>query len=284
MATTTYSTGTVSVGAGSTAVTGVSTAWLTSGVRAGDMFMASGLCVPIAAVNSNTSITLARPWPGAALSGANYDIDYRDDDVRSLAAANTLLQQLTNGTLTSLAALSSAANKLPYFSGASAFATTDLTPAARAVLGLAGASGAKIPVVTGLSTAALRDILGTVSQSGGVPTGAIVERGSNANGWWTRTADGLQICGQSLDLTAMACATASGQVFISDNTIWMYPSGFTGGAPMVWGSLSMSVEGMHGISLRNSTSTTCNVRMFSSMSRAASVSKIAALIAVGRWF
>jgi hypothetical protein len=41
---------------------------------------------------------------------------------------------------------------------------------------------------------------------------------------------------------------------------------------------------MHGISLRNSTSTTCNVRMFSSMSRAASVSKIAALIAVGRWF
>jgi hypothetical protein len=99
------------------------------------------------------------------------------------------------------------------------------------VLGLAGASGAKIPVVTGLSTAALRDILGTVSQSGGVPTGAIVERGSNANGWWTRTADGLQICGQSLDLTAMACATASGQVFISDNTIWTYPSGFPGGAP-----------------------------------------------------
>lgn len=35
-------------------------------------------------------------------------------------------------------------------------------------------------------------ILGTVSQSGGVPTGAIIERGSNANGEYTRWADGTQ--------------------------------------------------------------------------------------------
>ena len=37
-------------------------------------------------------------------------------------------------------------------------------------------------------------ILGTVSQSGGVPTGAIIERGSNANGEYVRFADGTQIC------------------------------------------------------------------------------------------
>ena len=38
------------------------------------------------------------------------------------------------------------------------------------------------------------NILGTVSQSGGVPTGAIIERGSNANGEFVKFADGTQIC------------------------------------------------------------------------------------------
>lgn len=38
------------------------------------------------------------------------------------------------------------------------------------------------------------NILGTVSQSGGVPTGAILERGSSANGYYFRLANGLQVC------------------------------------------------------------------------------------------
>ncbi|MCG7624395.1 hypothetical protein [Epibacterium sp. Ofav1-8] len=38
------------------------------------------------------------------------------------------------------------------------------------------------------------NLLGTVSQSGGTPTGAVIERGSNANGEYVRFADGTQIC------------------------------------------------------------------------------------------
>ena len=38
------------------------------------------------------------------------------------------------------------------------------------------------------------NILGTVSQSGGVPTGAIIESGSNANGEYVKFADGTLIC------------------------------------------------------------------------------------------
>ena len=38
------------------------------------------------------------------------------------------------------------------------------------------------------------NILGTVSQSGGVPTGAIIQRGSNAGGEFVKYADGTQIC------------------------------------------------------------------------------------------
>ncbi|HBN6068722.1 TPA: hypothetical protein L3K61_005042, partial [Enterobacter cloacae] len=43
-------------------------------------------------------------------------------------------------------------------------------------------------------SAALADVLGTVSQTGGVPTGAVIEKGANSNGEYVRFADGTQIC------------------------------------------------------------------------------------------
>ncbi|MGN6311146.1 MAG: DUF2793 domain-containing protein [Xanthobacteraceae bacterium] len=39
------------------------------------------------------------------------------------------------------------------------------------------------------------NVLGTVAQTGGVPTGALIEYATNASGWYVRFADGLQICG-----------------------------------------------------------------------------------------
>lgn len=57
----------------------------------------------------------------------------------------------------------------------------------------------------GGSQAYVRDnILGTVSESSGVPTGAIIERGSNANGEYVKYADGTLICvtsDQNVDLS-----------------------------------------------------------------------------------
>ncbi len=44
------------------------------------------------------------------------------------------------------------------------------------------------------------NILGTVSQSGGVPTGAIIESGSNVNGSYVKYADGTMICYRRLKL------------------------------------------------------------------------------------
>jgi len=52
------------------------------------------------------------------------------------------------------------------------------------------------------------NILGTVSESGGVPTGAIIERGSNANGEFVKYADGTQICFRSLSYTASSSSTS----------------------------------------------------------------------------
>jgi hypothetical protein len=59
------------------------------------------------------------------------------------------------------------------------------------------------------------NILGTVGQSGGVPTGAIIERGSNSNGEYVRFADGTQICVASLTYPAGA-----------ESMTWTLPAGF----------------------------------------------------------
>jgi len=79
----------------------------------------------------------------------------------------------------------------------------------------------------GLGTAATRNalgstgelysrdsILGTVSQSGGIPTGAIIERGSNANGEYVRFADGTLEVTKVLTGTFDA-STPYGSVFVS---------------------------------------------------------------------
>ncbi|MGA0564464.1 DUF2793 domain-containing protein [Ancylobacter sp. VNQ12] len=60
-----YSAGTATVVNGSTAVSGTGTTWLTWGLMAGDTLSIDGVSVPIASVDSNTSLTLAYGWPGA---------------------------------------------------------------------------------------------------------------------------------------------------------------------------------------------------------------------------
>lgn len=63
-------------------------------------------------------------------------------------------------------------------------------------------------------------VLGTVSQSGGMPTGALIERGSNANGDYIRFADGTQIC------THIVAATyySASRLLAS----WTHPAVFVG--------------------------------------------------------
>lgn len=129
-----YTAGNASVTNGTTAVTGVGTSWLSGGLRAGDLFSANGHVIPIASVNSNTSITLARTWTASTLTNGTYFVLLLDDNVRTLVAVNALVAQLQGGNLTALAGLSGAVDKLPYFSGVGAMALTDLSAAARALL------------------------------------------------------------------------------------------------------------------------------------------------------
>lgn len=65
-----------------------------------------------------------------------------------------------------------------------------------------------------------KNILGTVSQSGGVPTGAVIERGSNANGDYVRLADGTQICWATIAMDYVSTSLLT--------TDWTYAAAFSG--------------------------------------------------------
>jgi len=70
--------------------------------------------------------------------------------------------------------------------------------------------------------------VGTVSQASGVPTGALIERGSNANGEYLRLADGTQICWLDSIYDASLAAGAYAEVS------WTFPIAFvTGSQPTV---------------------------------------------------
>ena len=71
------------------------------------------------------------------------------------------------------------------------------------------------------------NVLGTVTQAGGVPTGALIETGTNANGSYTRFADGTQICARRVAVTALALTTAMGSLFRGTAGSFAFPAAFT---------------------------------------------------------
>lgn len=127
----------------------------------------------------------------------------------------------------------------------------------------------------------MADILGTVSHSGGVPTGAIMEWGSNANGTYLRLADGMQFC--ALDTSGTdAIATASGNLFTTASDLtWTYPVTFT--SVLFAGGTLVRADRDGGISLRGRSNSAITYRPWTTVSLSAGVSSIRELFAMGRW-
>ncbi|MGF9564177.1 hypothetical protein AAIH70_11775 [Neorhizobium sp. BT27B] len=103
MATSYYSTGTISLTNGSAVVTGAGTAWQTALIEGGNIFpKAIGMPLPIASVDSNTQITAEFEWPGAT---GTYEYRIQRDTAylktldRNSENVAYLLDEMRKGTL-----------------------------------------------------------------------------------------------------------------------------------------------------------------------------------------
>lgn len=116
-------------------------------------------------------------------------------------------------------------------------------------------------------------VLGAVSQSGGVPTGGLIERGSNANGEYVRLADGTQICWvqQSITPVANTWTTASGTWPAAFSAV---PNAVASAASTAWGNTLQQVN------MNSYDATTYAFGVYRTNTTATSVR----CIAVGRWF
>jgi hypothetical protein len=123
-------------------------------------------------------------------------------------------------------------------------------------------------------------ILGSVSQTAGIPTGAVIERGSNADGSFVRFADGTQICTTD-NAGAAACTTANGSVYASSAGSWTFPAAFAGTAAEI--SLSGSISTADRWVCASATSTTAATWKHRSAT-SSSAQLETRLMAVGRWF
>lgn len=119
------------------------------------------------------------------------------------------------------------------------------------------------------------NILGPLSQASGVPSGAIIERGSHAtHGDYCRFADGSQIVWLKRSHTPAAAATAT--------LNWTFPAAFVAGSSVVVQlSAQDATPGSSGLRLgyNNLTVNGCDLVVY----RTASIATELAAMAIGRW-
>ena len=122
------------------------------------------------------------------------------------------------------------------------------------------------------------NVVGAVSENAGMPTGAVIERGTTPDGDYVRFADGTQIC--TATLAAVSCTNAEGALFASGTTNWDFPVAFASGT-------SISVSGNGGAmgrfaSFDAPTDSHVTCKVLSTVNDSALQSPAA--VAVGRWF
>jgi hypothetical protein len=144
-----------------------------------------------------------------------------------------------------------------------------------AIAALTTAAGGFIRT-SGVDTVVAQAIVGTVSQSGGNPTGALFELGSGSNGLYARFANGSQICSHTL--AAGNVDVATGSVFRSATFTWTFPAAFSVAPAVSPCSASISLWGSAAVP----STTACGLRLLSPVT--IGTSQDAQVIAVGRWF
>ncbi|WP_052182723.1 pyocin knob domain-containing protein [Rhizobium sp. YS-1r] len=120
------------------------------------------------------------------------------------------------------------------------------------------------------------EIVGQAQQVGGVSTGAIFERSSNANGEYVRFADGTQICTTLVTIKAEGDATTG-----IKSVSWTYPAAFNV-IPGVHMSVITNNPTLRGKSTVSNNASLANLYYQEDSTTSAAVT--ARATAIGRWF
>jgi hypothetical protein len=249
--------GTVSVQNGSTTVTGAGVDFAASS-RVGDSFVGpDGATYEVANVASATVISILPAYKGATVSGAAYAIMPVQGYDKMLSDA---FNSLNNQFGPKLAALGTTGNY-------------DILPVAK------GGTGNTTGTATKLAAAA---IVGTVSQSAGLPTGSIIETGSNANGTYIKYADGTLICRVSATASPYTITlSVNTNLFVSSSIAFTFPVAFISFPSIDPFAVSATGYFVWPCIEGSANSSGFTMRLMSPINTATS---FAGYIAIGRWF
>lgn len=225
-----YREGTVAVTTGQNTVTGTGTAF-SANSRVGDAFQGpDGRWYEVTNIASEIVLSIAPAYQGATTTGGAYGLAPLQGYVKESADRLRQTVEQFGATLAVMGGATTAAQLRDNIGAASRGANSDITslaglttPLSVAQGGTGGNTAATARAGLGLKAAAVADVLGTVSQSGGVPTGAIFEKGSNANGEYVKFADGSMYCTAIGQVEQFA---AQGSLFISNQTSTLLPVSF----------------------------------------------------------
>lgn len=294
-----YNTGTIAIN-GNTA-TGTGTSWTApaSQVRAGQTIIVMSNPVQlfqISSVNSATSMTVT-PAASPALSGQKYGIlvsdiisvdglaqamsqlikEYDENigawETFAATSANQSITVTINGSSITIPGIGKLAQKASNGALALKDGGTGATKAEDARTNL------------GLGSSSVADILGTASQSGGVPTGAIIETGSNSNGVYTKFADGTMLCRRRIttaELNTNINVPNNLGGFRGGQTLIPFAATFVG-LPVGAGDVQNNPDGAR-CNVTADTTTQWVVGIHTNNSGNVATTYAVNLIAVGRWF
>lgn len=260
-----YRVGTVAITAGQTTVTGTGTNFPANS-RVGDAFQGpDGRWYEVTNIASGTVLSILPAYLGATVAAGTYGLAPMQGYVKESADR---LRQLVDQFGATLAGLGSVS-------------TENVVPVAKG--GTGGTTPAQARTGLQLGGAAVAAILGTVSQAGGAPTGAIMEMGSNANGHYAKFACGFMICWGTGTYTGGVATSANSSTFISPaGAAITWPVAFAGSAPV---ELSGGViEGSYRVICVPYRANSLNGTLTFQMYISSTADVVFSWKAVGRWF